>query len=51
MPMRFECGTFQVDRDGLIVVEVLDMFNAELSTERYMLGPRSQEVGKEGDYT
>ena len=29
----------------------LDSFNAELSLKRYRQGPRSQEVGEEGDYT
>ena len=29
----------------------LNLFNAELSPKRYWWGPRSQEVGEEGDYT
>ena len=29
----------------------LDLLNAELSPKRYWQGPRTQEVGKEGDYT
>ena len=29
---------------------LLDLFNAELSSERYWRGPRSQEAGEEGDY-
>ena len=29
----------------------LNMFNAKLSLKRYRRGPRSQEVGEEGDYT
>ena len=27
------------------------MFNAELSPKKYWRGPKSQEVGEEGDYT
>ena len=29
----------------------LNLLNAKLSLNRYWQGPRSQEVGKEGDYT
>ena len=29
----------------------LNLFNAELSPKRYWRGPRSQELGEEGDYT
>ena len=28
----------------------LNLFNAELSPKRFWRGPRSQEVGEEGDY-
>ena len=34
---------------GCLVVW-LNVFNAELSPKRYWRGPRSQEVGEEGDY-
>ena len=33
-----------------VLVGWLKWFNAELSPTRYWRGPRSQEVGEEGDY-
>ena len=33
------------------IIGWLNVFNAELSPKRYWRGLRSQEVGKEGDYT
>ena len=30
---------------------LVGLFNTELSTKRYWWGPKSQEVGEEGDYT
>ena len=30
---------------------LVNLFNAELSPTRYWWGPRSQQVGEEGDYT
>ena len=30
---------------------LVGLFNAKMSSKRYWWGPRSQEVGEEGDYT
>ena len=38
-------------RKMIILVGLVTYFNAELSPKRYWPGPRSQEVGEEGDYT
>ena len=40
--------------DGACMVRqnrLVGLFNTELSTKRYWWGPKSQEVGEEGDYT
>ena len=43
--------TLCADMFGVGLVGWLNVFNVELSPERSWRGPRSQEVGGEGDYT
>ena len=46
------CETHQVPIKLLVLlVGWLNLFKAKLPSKRYWRGPRSQEVGEEGDYT
>ena len=44
-------GGWELSGDQTSEIGWLKGFNAELSPKRYWRGPRSQEVGEEGDYS
>ena len=51
MPHRHHQHGFCIKLDLVAWLNLFKLIKAKLSAKRYWQGPRSQEVGEEGDYT